>query len=112
MIPQNKRNLIQSLQMTTITSHNDKIIIFLFAFICFIATSAIQFNDNVVDYSLFDCIFSVDEDSPSSCVIENNVPFLFCQAMSFFLQPKEAFHQILFLWSNLLNRAPPVFLPV
>jgi len=111
IIPQNKGNGIQSLQMATTVAKKNKVLL-LFAFICFITAAAVAF-DNDVDISLpVDCLLNIDEDSTVLLITDNHVPLIVFLTVSFFLQPQDPFHRILFIIRNFDTRAPPLFVPV
>ena len=96
--------------------NNKKIIIFLFAVLFIITPFTIGLHSNDDYSSIFDSSLFIDDDdllfdSHSSCIIENNVSFIFCLAITFFIQYKEkTFHQTLSIFSVFLSRAPPLSL--
>jgi hypothetical protein len=104
--------------MKTISPVNNKrrIIIFLFAVLCTITPFVIGLHSNDDYSSIFDSSLFIDDDdllfdSHSSCIIENNVSFVFCLACTFFIQPEETFHQALSIFPIFLSRASPLSLP-
>jgi len=98
--------------MTNIYTINNKIIIFLFVVICFLTTFTIV-SDNLDDnFPLFNNTLSIDDDEDSlfSYMIENNVSFVFCLAITFLIQTKETFNRIIYIFSIFHKRAPPLSL--